>query len=172
MTKSRPFNLENNDRDANKSNIHPHTYNYTRTYVPVSMRIESCGNWNLLMRRYFMHLASLMHPLSSCREYLYDIPHITAFFLPCAFGGGPRGAWLYGDGAGGWGGAWDCDGAWDGGGGTLRGSATCVTARQMAHRTDCAPGGSCNCVRQLEQLMSINMARLVNLVEGLAVELV
>jgi hypothetical protein len=154
--------LNLNDRDANKSNIDPRTYNYTRAYVPVSMRMESCGNWNLLMRRYFMHLASLMHPLSSCREYLYDIPHITAFFLPCAFGGGPGGAWLYGDGAGGSCGAGECDGYWEGGGGTLRGSATCVMARQMAHRMDGAPGGSCNCAWQLEQVININMAGLVS----------
>ncbi|KAL9277349.1 hypothetical protein ACSQ67_025102 [Phaseolus vulgaris] len=36
--------------------------------VPVSIMMEDSGKLNLLMRRYFMHLASLMHPLSSCLE--------------------------------------------------------------------------------------------------------
>ncbi|KAF3967645.1 hypothetical protein CMV_008372 [Castanea mollissima] len=45
--------------------------------------------------------ASLMQPLSSCREYLYEIPTITAFFLPCTLRGGPGGMWLYSDGGGG-----------------------------------------------------------------------
>lgn len=46
----------------------------------------------------------------------------------------------------------------DDGGGTARGSAMLVMAWQIAQRMDCAPGGSCSGVRQLEQFTSINMA--------------
>lgn len=132
--------------------------------VPVSMRMDSWGNWNLLIKRYFMHFASLMQPLSSCLEYLYDIPTITAFFLPCAFGGGPGGAWPYGEGGGGaWGREkdeeWDGDG--DGGAGALRGSATWVTAWQRAQRIAEAPAGSCKGVWQLEQFTSIGLIIMV-----------
>ena len=41
---------------------------YKDTYIPVSMRIDSWGKWTLFIKRYRMHLASLMQPLSSCRE--------------------------------------------------------------------------------------------------------
>lgn len=118
----------------------------------VSMMIDDSGNRNLLTRRYFMHLASLRHPLSSWREKRYEIPQITARFRPCADGGGPPGA-PCGDGGGAkpWEDAGACDGT------TERGSATCVTAWQSAQRMDLAPGGSCRGVRQWEQLMSINM---------------
>ena len=128
--------------------------------VPVSMRMDSWGNWNLLINRYFMHFASLMQPLSSCLEYLYDIPTITAFFLPCAFGGGPGGAWLYGDGEGG-GGAWDWETAEEGGGGALRWSAMWVTAWQRAQRIAVAPAGSCRGVWQLEQFTSNGGGRII-----------
>lgn len=107
--------------------------------------MEGSGNLNLLMRRYFMHLASLMHPLSSWREYLYEMPTITAFLRPWKLGGGPGGAWKLGEGPGtayGW-------------GGRARGSGTGVTAWQRAQRMDPAPGGSCSGVRQLEQLTSM-----------------
>ncbi|ESW12741.1 hypothetical protein PHAVU_008G138400 [Phaseolus vulgaris] len=62
--------------------------------VPVSIMMEDSGKLNLLMRRYFMHLASLMHPLSSCLENRYEMPTMTAFLLPWGLGGGPDGAWL------------------------------------------------------------------------------
>lgn len=97
--------------------------------IPVSMMMDDSGKWNRLMRRYLMHLASLMQPLSSCREYRYEMPQITAFFRPCGDGGGP--------------------------GGALRGSATGVTDWQTTHLIDLAPGGSCKGVRQPEQLTSI-----------------
>lgn len=99
---------------------------------------------------YFMHLASLRHPFSSCREYRYDIPHITARFFPCADGGGgcpPHGPVGAGGGAK----------AWAGGEGALRGSAIWVTAWQSAHLIEVAPCGSCSGVRQPEQSISINM---------------
>lgn len=101
--------------------------------IPVSMRMEASGKLNLLTSKYFIHLASLMHPLSSCRDRLYDTAHITARLRPWTDGGGPGGgAWLYGDG-----GAWrwedeeDCGGC---GGGRDRGSATRVTALHTAQR--------------------------------------
>ena len=82
----------------------------------MSIRTEDSGNLNLLINKYFMHLASLMHPLSSRLVFLYDTPHITARFCPWADGGAPARMWLYGDGdaaggadgatAGGGGGAW------------------------------------------------------------------
>jgi len=125
--------------------------------IPVSMTMQSSGNWNLLMRRYRMHLASLMQPLSSCLEYLYEIPQITAFFRPCALGGGPGGAWEYGAGGGG---AWEYGagggGAWEAGGwGRPRGSAIRVTPWQMAQRMDSAPGGIWRGVRQWAQFTSM-----------------
>ena len=108
-----------------------------------------------------MHLASLMQPLSSCCEYLYNIPTITAFFLPCALRGGPGGMWLYNDGGGGTlykgkvekGGG----GAGAGEGSILRGLTISVTAWHSAHRIAVAPAGSCNGVRQSEQFTSIGM---------------
>lgn len=117
--------------------------------------IEASGNLNLLINRYFIHLASLIHPFSSCLENLYDIPTITAFFLPCADGGGPGGAWLYGEG---WGGRYDGWTDWEwlaGGGAAARGSARWVMAWQIAHLIDVAPGGNCNSVWQLEQFTNI-----------------
>lgn len=103
------------------------------------------------MSKYRMHLASLRQPLSSCLEYLYDIPQITALFRPWGLGGAPGGAWPYGEGGGGEGVvAW-----WNGGGGAARGSAMFVTAWQRAQRMDLASGGSCNGVWQPEQLTSI-----------------
>lgn len=88
-----------------------------------------------------MHLASLMQPLSSCREYRYEIPHTTARFRPCAGGGGgPH------PGAG-------CTAARLGSAGGA--GATCVTAPQMAQRMQGAPCGSCSGVRHPEQSISI-----------------
>jgi hypothetical protein len=118
------------------------------------MIIDDSGNWNWFINMYFIHLASLIHPFSSCREYRYDIPQITARFFPCAGGGGgcPHGP----VGAGG------CATPWGGGGGTLRGSATWVTAWQMAHRIEVAPCGSCSGVRQPEQFISISMVDPTN----------
>lgn len=125
-----------------------------RWSVPVSIRIEDSGNWNLFIKRYFIHLASLIQPLSSCLEYRYDMPQIKAFLRPWAEGGGPGGAWLYGDRAGSCGcggGAWSARG----GGGTARGSAICVTPWHIAHLIDLAPAGSCNGVRQWAQFTNI-----------------
>ena len=106
-----------------------------------------------------MHLASLMQPLSSCREYLYNIPTITAFFLPCALRGGPGGMWLYSDGGGGTlhKGKVEKGGGGAGAGSILRGLTMCVIAWHSAHRITVAPAGSCNGVRQLEQFTSIGM---------------
>lgn len=97
-----------------------------RRNIPVSMKIESCGNRNLLTRRYNMHLASLIEPLSSCLEFLYEIPRITALFRPWAFGGSPGSWWLYSD-----------NGAWEARGGrAARASPLRVTARWKAQRMD------------------------------------
>lgn len=106
-----------------------------------------------------MHLASLMQPLSSCLEYLYDIPTITAFFLPCALRGGPGGMRLYSNGGGG---GTLHNGKVEKGGGAgagsiLQGITMCVIAWHSAHRIAVAPAGSCNGVRQLEQFTSIGM---------------
>ena len=83
-----------------------------------------------------MHLASLMQPLSSCRENRYEMPQITAFFRPCGDGGGPGVAGI-------------------GAAGKLRGSAMWVMAWQMAHLIDLAPGGSCRGVWHVVQFTSI-----------------
>lgn len=64
--------------------------------------MESGGKLNLLMSIYLIHLTSLMQPLSSCLDDLYEMPQITAFFRPWSEGGGPGGAWEYGDGGGAW----------------------------------------------------------------------
>lgn len=61
-------------------------------FLPVSMMMEDSGNLNLSTSRYFMHLASLMHPLSSFLVFLYDTAQITARFGPWTAGGGPGGA--------------------------------------------------------------------------------
>lgn len=116
----------------------------------VSMMMEESGNLNRFTRRYFIHLASLMQPLSSCRENLYEIPTITARFRPCGVRGGPHGAWC-GEGIGG-GGADEA--AWEGEG-RARGSATMVMAWQIAQRMEGAPVGSWSWIPQPEQLISI-----------------
>lgn len=61
--------------------------------LPVSMRMEDSGNLNLLTSKYFIHFASLMHPLSSCRDRLYDTAHTTARFRPCADGAAAARGW-------------------------------------------------------------------------------
>jgi len=107
------------------------------------MMMESSGKLKRVVRRWRMHLASLMQPLSSWREKRYEIPQITARFRPCAGGGGgpqagacaPRAGSATGPGAG--------------------AGATLVTAPQMAQRMQGAPCGSCSGVRQPEQLTSI-----------------
>lgn len=66
--------------------------------LPVIIRMDDSGNLNRLISKNFMHLASLIHPFSSWREYRYEIPQITALLRPCTDGGWPEGAWLYGDG--------------------------------------------------------------------------
>jgi hypothetical protein len=103
--------------------------------------MESSGKLKRVMRRWRMHLASLMQPFSSYRECRYEIPHTTARFRPCTGGGG---------------------GPHPGGGctaprlGSTGGAgATCVIAPQMAHRIQGAPCGSCSGVRHLEQSISI-----------------
>ena len=62
--------------------------------LPVSIIIEDSGNLNLLISMNFIHLASLMQPLSSFREFRYERPQITALLRPCTDGGWPRGARL------------------------------------------------------------------------------
>lgn len=94
------------------------------------MRMEASGKLNLLTSKYFIHLASLMQPLSSCRDRLYDTAHITARLRPWTDGGGPGGGeWLYGDGRAWW--LEDEDGC---GGGRDRESAMRVTALHTAQR--------------------------------------
>ena len=108
-----------------------------------------------------MHLASLMQPLSSCCEYLYNIPTITAFFLPCTLRGGPGGMWLYIDEGGGTLHKGKVEKGGGGGGAgavsILQGLTISVTAWHSAHRIAVAPAGSCNGVRQSEQFTSIGM---------------
>jgi hypothetical protein len=112
-----------------------------RVYRPLSMMMESSGKLKRVMSRWRMHLASLMQPFSSCREYRYEIPHTTARFRPCTGGGGGAhpGAGCTAPRLGSAGGA----------------GAMCVTAPQMAHRMQGAPCGSCNGVRHPEQSISI-----------------
>lgn len=52
------------------------------------------------------------------------MPTIKAFFRPCTLGGGPGGAWLYGEGAEEDGGTGAVQLLGTDGGGTVRGSAT------------------------------------------------
>ena len=115
-------------------------------YRPLSMMMESSGKLKRVMSRWRMHLASLMQPFSSRREYRYEIPHTTARFRPCTGGGGgPHpGAGCTVPRLGSAGGA----------------GATCVMAPQMAHRMQGAPCGSCSGVRHPEQPISILPADL------------
>jgi hypothetical protein len=56
-------------------------------YLPVSIRMEESGKWNLVVSKYFIQLASFKQPLSSRQVPRYVIPQITALLEPCEFAG-------------------------------------------------------------------------------------